>query len=112
MSFWAIAPSTPTTIVRPAMMSMNVTGPSLGNSSVCVRTMAYTPILVRSPANKAVTGVGATGYESGSQKKSGKMAALMPNTRKSIQPRPLRRPAGTSSRRAVRSAMLTVPVVA
>ncbi len=40
MSFCAIAPSTPTTIVSPATTSMNVDGPSLGKSRVWVRTIA------------------------------------------------------------------------
>ena len=32
-----------------------------GNSSVCVRMIAYTPTLVSRPANTAVTGAGAVG---------------------------------------------------
>ena len=80
-SLWAMAPSTPTTMVSAAIHSSTVdASPPVGNSRVWVRTMAYTPTLVSRPAKMAVTWVGAVGYLSGSQKNRGKMAALMPNT--------------------------------
>jgi hypothetical protein len=74
--------------------------------------MAYTPTLVRRPAKTAVTATGAAGYESGSQKNSGKIAALMPNVTSSRTPRADCTPGGMSSRRPTRSAMFTVPVAA
>ena len=43
---WAIAPSTPTTIVAAARTSSRVLDAEGGNSSVWVRMMAYTPTLV------------------------------------------------------------------
>ncbi len=60
-SFWAIAPSTPTTMVNAATHSSSSEAPSEGKSSVWVRMMAYTPTLVSSPAKRAVMGVGAVG---------------------------------------------------
>ena len=39
-SSWAIAPSTPTTIVGPAITRISVAGRLAGNSSVWVRMMA------------------------------------------------------------------------
>ena len=59
-SFWAMAPSTPTIIVSPAIHSSRVRC-SPGNSWVWVRTMAYTPTLVSRPANTAVIGLRAVG---------------------------------------------------
>jgi hypothetical protein len=62
MSSWAIAPSTPTTIVAPAMRSSRVAGlVSSVKKRSWVRTMAYTPTFVRSPAKIAVMGEGAVG---------------------------------------------------
>ena len=59
---WAMAPSTPTSIVAPASTSSSVAGRVLsGNSRVWVRMMAYTPTLVSRPAKIAVTGDGAVG---------------------------------------------------
>ncbi len=112
MSSCAMAPSTPITIVSPAMSRMAVDGPSSGKSSVWVRTMAYTPTFVSRPAKMAVTGVTAVGYESGSQKNSGKMAALIPKTMKKNQPSADRTPGSTASSRTDRSARFTVPVAA
>ena len=62
MSSWAMAPSTPMTIVAAATTSSSVAGrvSSVKNSS-WVRTMAYTPTLVSRPANTAVIGDGAVG---------------------------------------------------
>ena len=61
ISFWAIAPRMPTSIVAaPAIPSTSVSG-SAWNSRVWVRMIAYTPTLVSSPANTAVTGAGAVG---------------------------------------------------
>ncbi len=61
MSSCATAPRIPTSIVASAThMSTSSSRPS-GNSSVCVRMIAYTPTLVSRPANTAVTGAGAVG---------------------------------------------------
>ena len=61
-SSWAMAPRMPITIVSPASTSSSVAGRSSApNSSVWVRIRAYTPTLVSSPANTAVTADGATG---------------------------------------------------
>ena len=60
ISFCAIAPSTPTTIVMAAIQSSSVPLDS-GNSCTWVRRIAYTPTLVRRPANTAVTGLRALG---------------------------------------------------
>ncbi|MCY1460872.1 hypothetical protein D9M71_784670 [compost metagenome] len=61
MSLWARAPRIPTTMVSRAATISGVLKVSPGNSSVSVRTMAYTPTLVSRPANTAVTGAGAVG---------------------------------------------------
>ena len=60
-SSWAMAPSTPTTMVAPAITSISRPGGVAGNSRVWVRMMAYTPTLVSRPAKIAVTGDGAVG---------------------------------------------------
>ncbi len=61
ISVWAIAPRIPMSMVAtPAIPSTRVSG-SAWNSSVWVRMIAYTPTLVSSPANTAVTGAGAVG---------------------------------------------------
>ncbi len=79
----AIAPKMPISIVsRPATMRIESIDPP-GNSSVCVRMIAYTPTLVSKPANTAVTGAGAVGYESGNHDDSGNTAALIPNATRS-----------------------------
>ena len=83
---------------------------SPGKSSVSVRTIAYTPTLVSSPANTAVTGAGAVGYESGSQKDSGNTAALMPKATSSMTWSSVRVPWSRSPSLMARSAMLMVPV--
>ena len=64
------------------------------------------------PANTAVTATGAVGYESGNQKNSGKIAALMPNVTSSRAPRAICMPSGTSAKRTATSAMFTEPVAA
>ena len=80
-----------------------------GNTRVWKRMIAYTPTLVSSPANTAVTGAGAVGYESGSQVDSGKTAALMPNATRNTAKMVLRRPSGTSAIRVASCARLRVP---
>ena len=72
----------------------------------------YTPTLVSRPANTAVTGVRAVGYESGNQKNSGKIAALMPNTMKRNRDKAVWTPSGSSPILPARSAMFMVPVAA
>ena len=55
-SNWATAPSTPITMVRPDSTSRtDHIGSIGGNTSVNTRISAYTPTLVRRPANTAVT---------------------------------------------------------
>ncbi len=111
MSSWAIAPRTPTIIVSPAIHSSTVRC-SPGNSCVWVRIIAYTPTLVSRPANTALIGLRAVGYESGSQKNSGNTAALRPKATSSSSCSPVRRPLSSSARRWGSSAMLSDPVEA
>ena len=61
MSFWAMAPKMPSSMVASAATSSTGLSPTSGNSSVCARMIAYTPTLVSRPANTAVTGAGAVG---------------------------------------------------
>lgn len=65
---------------------------------------------VSRPANTAVTGAGAVGYESGSQKDSGKTAALMPKARRSSRCRMSCTLSGSSAMRTESCAMFAVPV--
>ncbi len=60
-SSWLIAPRTPVTMVSPATASSSVDGSLSVNNSVWLRMIAYTPTLVRRPANMAVTGEVAAG---------------------------------------------------
>ena len=65
-----------------------------------------------SPANTAVTGAGAVGYESGSQADIGKIAALMPKAMSSSSWSTSWTPGSISGSRWASWARLTVPVVA
>ena len=105
----ATAPSTPTTMVASATTSSSVLTSLLANSCVSVRISAYTPTLVSSPANTAVTGAGAVGYESGSQNDTGKMAALMPKAISSIRCSTSCVSCGSCATRSATWAMFTVP---
>ena len=70
------------------------------------------PTLVSRPANTAVTGAGALGYESGSHSDIGKTAAFTPNATSSNACRTATMPSGSAANLPDRSAMLTVPVAA
>ena len=70
------------------------------------------PTFVSRPANTAVTGAGAVGYESGSQALSGKIAALMPKATRSISSSTMRIPGSRPSSRTAISARFTVPTAA
>ena len=70
------------------------------------------PTLVSRPANTAVTGAGAVGYESGSQALSGNIAALIANATSSTSSRAIRVPGSSMSSRTASSAMFTVPTAA
>jgi hypothetical protein len=70
------------------------------------------PTLVSSPANTAVTGAGAVGYESGSHADSGNTAALMQKVVSSSSCSRFDTSGGSSAMRPESAAMLTVPVAA
>ena len=105
----ATAPRTPTTIVARATTSSSMLMSEVWNSCVSVRMSAYTPTLVSRPANTAVTGAGAVGYESGSQNDSGKTAALIANASTSSRCRASCTSCGSSVIRSAMCAMFTVP---
>ncbi len=112
MSVWAMAPRIPTSIVSsPATISTSSSAPP-GNSSEWARMIAYTPTLVSRPANTAVTGAGAVGYESGSQADNGKTAALIPKATNSTANTAVRVPGLTASMRTAIWAMFSDPVAA
>src|SRR5690242_15340974 len=112
MSVWATAPRMPTSMVASAAHISTWSSAPPGNSSVCARMIAYTPTLVNSPANTAVTGAGAVGYESGHQVDSGNTAALMPKATSRTANHAVRVPADTLSSRTATSAMFHVPEAA
>ena len=61
MSFCAMAPRMPITMVSSAATINTSSSRPPGNNSEWVRMIAYTPTLVSRPANTAVTGAGAVG---------------------------------------------------